>query len=80
MYNLPENGVHSSVAKTPTAMFKNFLKVAARNLLKRKGFTLINIFDLATGMAVCLLIVLATISYQAIQAAITNPVKSLRAE
>ena len=39
-------------------MFRNFLKVAARNLLKRKGFTFINIFGLATGMAVCLLIVL----------------------
>jgi putative ABC transport system permease protein len=39
-------------------MFRNYLKVAVRNLLKRKGFTLINILGLATGMAVCLLIVL----------------------
>jgi putative ABC transport system permease protein len=39
-------------------MIKNYLKVALRNLLKRKGFSLINIFGLATGMAVCLLIVL----------------------
>jgi putative ABC transport system permease protein len=39
-------------------MFKNFLKVALRNLLKRKAYTLINILGLATGMAVCLLIVL----------------------
>src|SRR5436190_6206185 len=39
-------------------MFKNFFKVATRNLLKRKGYTLINVLGLATGMAVCLLIVL----------------------
>ncbi len=39
-------------------MLKNFFKVAMRNLLKRKAYTLINILGLATGMAVCLLIVL----------------------
>jgi len=39
-------------------MFRNYFKVAIRNLLKRKVYTLINIFGLATGMAVCLLIVL----------------------
>jgi putative ABC transport system permease protein len=39
-------------------MFRNYWKVATRSLLKRKGFTLINIFGLATGMAVCLLILL----------------------
>ncbi|HEY4112301.1 ABC transporter permease [Puia sp.] len=39
-------------------MFRNYWKVAMRSLLKRKGFTLINILGLATGMAVCLLIVL----------------------
>jgi putative ABC transport system permease protein len=39
-------------------MIKNYLKVAWRNLLKRKTYTLINILGLATGMAVCLLIVL----------------------
>jgi len=39
-------------------MIKNYLKVAWRNLLKRKAYTLINILGLATGMAVCLLIVL----------------------
>ena len=39
-------------------MFKNYFIVAFRNLLKRKGFSLINILGLATGMAVCLLIVL----------------------
>ena len=39
-------------------MIKNFFKVAVRNLLKRKAYTLINILGLATGMAVCLLIIL----------------------
>lgn len=39
-------------------MFKNFLKVALRNLLKRKSYTVINVLGLATGMAICLLIVL----------------------
>ena len=39
-------------------MFKNYWKVAIRSLLKRKGYTLINILGLATGMAVCGLIVL----------------------
>jgi putative ABC transport system permease protein len=39
-------------------MFKNMLKVAIRNLLKRKSYAAINILGLATGMAVCLLIVL----------------------
>ncbi|WCT10541.1 ABC transporter permease [Mucilaginibacter jinjuensis] len=39
-------------------MFKNYLKVALRSLLKRKAFSVINILGLATGMAVCLLIVL----------------------
>ena len=39
-------------------MFKNYFIVAFRNLVKRKGFSLINILGLATGMAVCLLIVL----------------------
>jgi putative ABC transport system permease protein len=39
-------------------MLKNFIKIAIRNLLKRKAFTLINILGLATGMTICLLIVL----------------------
>ena len=39
-------------------MFKNYLKVALRSLLKRKIFTAINILGLATGMTVCLMIIL----------------------
>ncbi|HXL56425.1 MAG TPA: ABC transporter permease, partial [Chitinophagaceae bacterium] len=39
-------------------MFRNYFKVAIRSLLKRKGYSLINIMGLAIGMAVCLLIIL----------------------
>src|SRR6478609_7904381 len=37
-------------------MFKNYLKITWRNLLKNKGFTLINISGLAVGMASAALI------------------------
>lgn len=37
-------------------MWKNYLKIAYRNLLKNKVFSLINILGLAIGMAACLLI------------------------
>jgi len=36
-------------------MFRNYFKVAWRNLTKHKLFSLINIFGLASGMAVCML-------------------------
>src|ERR1700759_2161610 len=39
-------------------MLRNYVKVALRNLWKSKGFTAINIIGLASGLAVCLLIVL----------------------
>ncbi|MHA4847316.1 ABC transporter permease [Flavitalea antarctica] len=39
-------------------MLQNHFKIAFRNLLKRKGYTTINILGLAIGMSVCLLIVL----------------------
>jgi putative ABC transport system permease protein len=39
-------------------MLKNYIKTALRNLLKRKGYSLINIVGLAIGMASCLLILL----------------------
>ena len=39
-------------------MLQNYFKVMLRNLLKNKTFTLINLLGLATGMAVCLLILL----------------------
>ena len=39
-------------------MFKNYLTVAIRNLLRQKRYALINIFGLALGIACCLLIFL----------------------
>lgn len=39
-------------------MLKNYLKIAFRSLAKRKSYSIINVLGLATGMAVCLLIVL----------------------
>ena len=39
-------------------MFKNYLKIALRNLWKHRAFSLINVSGLAIGMACCLLIVL----------------------
>lgn len=37
-------------------MFKNYLKTAFRNLLNKKGFSIINILGLSIGMTCCLLI------------------------
>ena len=37
-------------------MFKNYLKIAWRNLVKNKGYTVINVGGLALGMAVTLII------------------------
>jgi len=39
-------------------MFKNYFKIAYRNLLRHKGFSLINISGLAIGMASAILILL----------------------
>lgn len=39
-------------------MLRNYFKVALRNLWKNKAFSALNIVGLATGLAVCLLIVL----------------------
>ena len=39
-------------------MFRNYLKIAVRNLLKNKVYSLINIFGLAIGIAFCILTLL----------------------
>ncbi|MFQ5751118.1 MAG: ABC transporter permease, partial [bacterium] len=39
-------------------MFKNYLKIAIRNFLRHKSFSLINVSGLATGMTCCFLILL----------------------
>jgi len=45
-------------------MFKNYIKVAARNILKHKGYSLLNIFGLAVGMA--FVIAILSVSVQSI--------------
>lgn len=37
-------------------MYRNYLKVARRNLIKNKGYTLINVLGLTIGFACCLLV------------------------
>ena len=39
-------------------MLENYVKIALRNLRKYKGYSLINVFGLALGIACCLLIFL----------------------
>jgi len=39
-------------------MLKNYLKIAVRNILKVRLYSLINIAGLAVGIAACMLIVL----------------------
>lgn len=39
-------------------MFKNYLKIAVRNLIKHKLFSFINILGLALGITSCILIIL----------------------
>jgi putative ABC transport system permease protein len=39
-------------------MLSNYFKIMIRNFLKRKAFSFINLFGLATGIAICLLLVL----------------------
>jgi putative ABC transport system permease protein len=46
------------LGETEGAMIKNFFKIAFRNLLRNKGFSVINILGLAVGMASAMLILL----------------------
>jgi len=39
------------------AMFKNYLTIAARNLIKHKFFTILNVLGLAIGMSISLLLI-----------------------
>jgi putative ABC transport system permease protein len=51
----PSEGYHSL---NNFGMFKNYLKVGFRNILKYKTFSSINIFGLAVAMSICMLIIL----------------------
>lgn len=46
----------SSPTFNTSAMYKNYLKVAYRNLIKKKAYSFINISGLALGIACCVLI------------------------
>jgi putative ABC transport system permease protein len=50
--------IKSFKSQQPTSlvMYKNYLTIGWRNLWKKKGYSLINIFGLALGIACCLLI------------------------
>ena len=39
-------------------MFKNYLKIALRNIIRHKGYSSINIIGLALGMACCIFLLL----------------------
>ncbi len=56
-------------------MLRNYFKIAFRNLKRRKGYALINILGLATGMAACLIIFMVVryeLSYNTSQPAYAN--------
>ncbi len=46
-----KNSIHWSAV-----MFKNYLKIAVRNINKNRGYSFLNIMGLAVGIAVCILI------------------------
>jgi len=49
--NFKTSSIHN-----PFMMYRNYLIIAWRNLVKKKGYSTINIFGLALGIACCLLI------------------------
>ena len=50
---------------TGGTMFKNYIKITLRNILKHKGYSFINILGLAVGLACGILILLFVISSSA---------------
>jgi putative ABC transport system permease protein len=49
---------HCATHKKEKIMFKNYLKIALRNIKRHKGYSFINVTGLAIGMAMCILILL----------------------
>ena len=56
LFSLP-SFIHSEIYWS-IVMFKNYLKIALRNIMRQKGYSFINISGLAIGLACCFLIVL----------------------
>ena len=56
--NWPIDNAFSRLRPTRLLMFKNYIKVAIRNLSKHKLFSFINIFGLALSMSVCLIVLI----------------------
>jgi len=48
---------HSNQTQLELSMIKNYLLTAFRNVLRYKGFSLINIFGLSLSMSVCMVII-----------------------
>ena len=44
------------------SMFKNYIKIAVRNIKRHLGYSFINIFGLAVGMTVCLLMLMYVVN------------------
>jgi putative ABC transport system permease protein len=44
------------------SMFKNYIKIAFRNIKRHLGYSIINIFGLAVGMTVCLLMLMYVVN------------------
>ena len=61
-------------------MFRSYIKVAVRNLLKFRVYSVINVMGLSIAIAALLEIAIASICYQAAKAATTNPVDAIRYE
>jgi putative ABC transport system permease protein len=48
--------------KWRTVMFRNYIKIAFRQLIKHKGFSIINVSGLALGMTACLLMLMFVVN------------------
>ena len=57
-------------------MFKSYFKIALRNLTKRRGYALLNIFGLAIGVTCCLLI-FQYVSYERSYDKFNEPAKNI---